>query len=204
MKPTTLLSKPYYWSSQLRLNALWSVWLSYVFGVVILKGSITQSFVYDLVALAALSIISALWNDWSDQDVDSANNRRHAWHSISLPVRKGLLVLSGILLVCTATFNVYRLLWILAVLVLGYLYNSAAWSRRPLHSLVLYALYYRMAPLVLALLSHGGSISWSLYLYMVCATGLIKVGSGMYKDIKDRVGDAQHGKKTMVLALGLI
>jgi 4-hydroxybenzoate polyprenyltransferase len=188
------------WSAQLRLNGVWSLWLAYIFGFLCVnKTPPIQHVVFDILFLLVLGIISAIWNDWSDQNVDAANKRKYSWNTLPKRHLKLAVIALTMALIGLSLLNTYRLISLILIVPIGYLYNNSHWSGRPLASLILYSLFYRVMPILLGMAAGDFSGNHLPLILVVLGMAIMRFGTGMYKDIPDQFGDAIHHKQTFVL-----
>ena len=191
-------------AAHLRLGAFWGMTIIYIMGRVLVRAPFRGSWwsiVLDIACICIGNSISALWNDKSDQESDAINKRTHAWDETWGGGGTKLLWILTLLLIVLALTSASRALFIAIMVPLGLFYNTLKWSHKTYASLVLYALYYRAIPLVFGMgFIH---ISASL-LFVVIAFFLLRVSSGLYKDLPDMKGDSFVGKRTFILVHGIV
>src|SRR5690349_2421834 len=121
MKHITLSNSPgLRWSAQLRLNAVWILWLSYLLGLAFSQKALSSRQLWlDLFVLAAGNVLSAIWNDRVDKQAD-ANNGRHVFaDTITRPLANGLLIASSATICLAAAVDPYRALFALCAILCG-------------------------------------------------------------------------------------
>jgi|GEM_PF-4819529 len=205
MKPIILSTSPgVRWSAQLRLNALWTLGLSYGLGLFLMgRTTSARQIVLNLFCLIGCNLLSAIWNDYADQDIDALNERKTHWQTFPKSVVRILTWLSiGIILV-TAVMDWYRLAFVIAALLCGYLYNGLKWSGRPFASLILYSLYYRLLPFILGVLTVQSTHLPLKVLIFLLGLFIVRFSTGAFKDIPDQIGDKAQGRTTFVLKYGV-
>ena len=158
-----------------------------------------------LAAFLLLHSLVTVWNDIEDEQIDIKNGR----HTLGqLRKQGGVTLLRGVMIAMAVAavgislrLPVETNLWLLAFIVLAWLYNSAPLygSRRPYMSMVIMWLTYGVIPFGLGL--SLGSPVW-LAIFAGLSWSLVRLSLSLLKDFKDARGDADSGKRTLLLVTG--
>ena len=166
-------------------------------------------FLWASLALASSYVSATALNDLADEAVDKVNHPRDAGRPLveGWAERKELLVLCVIaaVLACAAAVP---LGWGAVILVGGSLVVSQMYSARPLRlsyrvaaAPLALGVAYVLVPYSLGIVAAEGDL-WSAASTFTAALFLLFAARIVLKDFRDRVGDAQFGKPTILLRHG--
>lgn len=166
-------------------------------------------YVFAAIALAASFVAATTLNDIADKEIDKINHPRHRGRPLVTgeATERDLIILHVVAAIISVLagflINVQAGVVMISALAINYAYSAPPLklSYKPYFAPLSLTLAYVGITYWLGVATVGDRLGWGDVPFLT-ALGILFLGRIILKDFRDRVGDAQYGKRTLLLQYG--